>query len=53
MLCRILLGVQNTRGTLEEGKRADFLIVKQDPLLFPTALTQEKRVFVAGKEVIL
>ena len=46
-----LLRVSQQLGTVEEGKLADLLIVRGDPLRDLLALHRVERVFVGGKSV--
>lgn len=43
-----------SRGTLEAGKRADFTVLKENPLAMPISRLRENRVlalYMAGKKV--
>lgn len=45
-----LLGIENSRGSIEEGKIADFLVLPKSPYAFPGVLLENKRVFLGGVE---
>jgi imidazolonepropionase-like amidohydrolase len=46
-----LLGLDHEIGTIEVGKRADFIVVDGDPLADPMALERVTHVFQSGKLV--
>ncbi len=46
-----LLGVDASHGTLEEGKAADFIVLKEDPLKNMSILLDAEQVYKAGKPV--
>lgn len=46
-----LLGIDSRYGTLEEGKSADFIILREDPLVNPRVIIEPKEVYKAGKRV--
>ncbi|MFO8059952.1 MAG: amidohydrolase family protein [Bacillota bacterium] len=47
-----LLGVQDEVGTIEEGKRADMIVVSGDPLADIDEMLDVREVYVAGERVV-
>ena len=46
-------GVGDIVGSLEEGKQADILVVRGDPLADPSAIAEVEAVYVGGQQIQL
>jgi len=47
------LGIENETGTIQVGKKADLLVVKEDPTACISAVNNIKAIYVKGKQISL